>query len=60
MNQSFKPQAKSNIENTAPVYFTPEKRTKPRDLSPRKKPFMVISDENMAEITSKVSAFKLF
>jgi len=60
MNQSFKPQAKSTIENRAPVYLTPEKRTKPRDLSPGKKPFMVISDENMAKVQSKITAFKLF
>lgn len=60
MNQSFKLQAKSNTENKTPVYLTPEKKTKPRDLSPGKKPFMIISDENMAEIRSHVTAFKLF
>ena len=60
MNQSIKPQSKFTNENKAPVYLTPEKKTKPRDLSPGKKPFLVISDENMADIPSKVTAFKLF
>lgn len=48
MNPSAKPKVKVNNENKGQAFCTPEKRSKPRNLSPGKKPLTMITDENMA------------
>lgn len=60
MNQSAKPKVKAIKENKVQAFCTPEKRSKPRNLSPGKKPLTMITDDNMAEMNSKIPEFKLF